>query len=72
MAPNFPKLAGQYEDYLIHSLQAYKSGARVNPVMQGMTAPLSDQDIEDVSAYFAEQQGLITPEGGATADRTVE
>jgi cytochrome c553 len=65
MAPNFPKLAGQYEDYLIHTLHAYKSGARQNPIMQGMAAPLSEQDIEDLAAYYSQQKGLVTLESGA-------
>jgi cytochrome c553 len=70
MAPNFPKLAGQYEDYLVHALHAYKTGARQNPVMQGMAAPLSEQDIEDIAAYYALQRGLVAVEGGATAAPT--
>lgn len=56
--PNFPILAGQYEDYLIHSLQAYKSGARQNPIMKGIVAGLSEQDMEDLAAYFSSQEGL--------------
>jgi cytochrome c553 len=63
-APNFPILAGQYEDYLVQALQDYKSGARENPVMQGMAAPLSEQDMEDLAAYFSAQPGLITPDAG--------
>jgi cytochrome c553 len=60
--PLYPSLAGQYRDYLEVSLKAYKSGARKNPVMAGMAAPLSDQDIKALAAYFAAQQGpLYTP-----------
>lgn len=59
-APNFPILAGQHEDYLLHTLQGYKSGARQNPVMKGMAAGLSEQDMEDLAAYFANQEGLET------------
>ncbi|MGH8503347.1 MAG: c-type cytochrome [Gammaproteobacteria bacterium] len=61
-APNFPKLAGQHEDYLLRALEDYKSGARKNPVMAGMVAPLSEQDMEDLAAFYAQQKGLITPE----------
>jgi cytochrome c553 len=57
-APNFPRLAGQYEDYLAQALKAYKSGARANPIMIGMVAPLSEQDMEDLAAYYATQHGL--------------
>jgi len=49
----YPKLAGQYPDYLAKALRDYKSGARKNPVMAGMAAGLSQKDIEDVAAYFA-------------------
>jgi len=49
----YPKLAGQYPDYLAKALRDYKSGARKNPVMAGMAAGLSQKDIDDVAAYFA-------------------
>ena len=49
----YPKLAGQYPDYLAKALRDYKSGARKNPVMAGMAAGLSQKDIDDVSAYFS-------------------
>ena len=55
-----PRLAGQYENYLVKALKDYKSGARKNPVMAGMVAPLSDQDIKDLAAYYASQKGLKT------------
>lgn len=54
----FPKLAGQTQDYLVHSLTAYKSGKRKNPIMGAQAAALSKADIEDLAAYFAAQQGL--------------
>lgn len=54
----FPKLAGQYEDYLYHSLKDYKSGKRKNPIMNGQVAALSDQDMQDLAAFFAKQKGL--------------
>jgi cytochrome c553 len=56
--PMFPKLAGQHEDYLFHSLQGYKNGKRKNPIMQGQVASLSDQDMKDLAAYFSKQRGL--------------
>ena len=49
----YPKLAGQYPDYLAKALRDYKSGARKNPIMAGMAAGLSQKDIDDVSAYFS-------------------
>jgi cytochrome c553 len=51
--PPNPALAGKPEAEQLKALKDYKSGARANPVMKGMTASLSDQDMEDLAAYFA-------------------
>ncbi|MBD8873583.1 cytochrome c [Rhodanobacter sp. DHB23] len=51
--PQYPRLAGQYNLYLQQVLHEYKDGGRNNPIMKGMVATLSDQDIEDVAAYFS-------------------
>jgi cytochrome c553 len=51
--PQYPRLAGQYNLYLQQALHEYKDGQRNNPIMKGMAATLSDQDIEDVAAYFS-------------------
>ncbi len=51
--PQYPRLAGQYNMYLQQVLHEYKDGQRENPIMKGMVATLSDQDIEDVAAYFS-------------------
>ena len=59
----FPKLAGQYQDYLLHALTAYTTGERTNAIMQGMAAPLSKQDREDLAAWYASQEGLEPLEG---------
>ncbi|MGH8670917.1 MAG: c-type cytochrome [Burkholderiales bacterium] len=59
-SPEFPKLAGQLEDYITKALTDYKSGARQNPIMAGFAATLSEQDIHDLAAYFSSQQGLRT------------
>jgi len=56
--PMHPRLAGQYADYLEFALTSYRSGARDNPIMKGMSAALSDEDIADLAAYFASQKGL--------------
>ncbi|ABA59490.1 c-type cytochrome [Nitrosococcus oceani] len=60
-APQFPKLAGQYAGYLVHALTAYQVGDRTDPVMQPMAASLSEQDKEDLAAYYASQTGLTLP-----------
>ena len=59
-APAFPKLAGQHASYLAKSLTEYKSGTRKDPIMAGMAAALSKEDIENVAAYYASQSGLKT------------
>ena len=61
IAPNFPVLAGQHADYLIHSLKQYRSGERNNALMAPMAAGLSDTDIADLAAYYAAMRGLTTP-----------
>jgi len=58
--PQYPRIAGQYADYLAKSMQDYKSGVRKNPIMAGIVAPLSKEDIEDLAAYFAAQKGDLT------------
>ncbi|GAB3356351.1 c-type cytochrome [Lysobacter tyrosinilyticus] len=50
--PTYPKLAGQYGDYIAHSLQAYREGKRENALMSGQAAELTDQQIADLGAYF--------------------
>lgn len=54
-APNYPKIAGQHEGYLVSQLQGFKNGQRKDPSMAPMAAPLSEQDMLDISAYFASQ-----------------
>lgn len=56
--PSYPNLAGQYESYLIKALSDYRSGARNNAIMQSFAANLSNQDIEDLAAWYASQEGL--------------
>jgi cytochrome c553 len=51
--PQYPRLAGQYNMYLQQVLHEYKDGQRNNAIMKGMVATLSEQDIEDVAAYFS-------------------
>ena len=58
---DYPRLGGQYPDYLMKALRDYKSGARKNPIMAGFAATLSDKDIENVAAYFASQPPALAP-----------
>ena len=54
--PMWPNLAGQHAPYLVKQLKDFKSGARKDPVMAPMAAPLSGQDMENLGAYFASQK----------------
>jgi cytochrome c553 len=59
-APNFPNLAGQHRDYLKHSLEQYKSQGRQNAIMVGFAGPLTEEDINTITAYYSGQSGLQT------------
>jgi cytochrome c553 len=52
VAPN-PKLAGIPEADLLKALKDFKSGAKSSPMMNGIAATLSDQDMENFAAYYA-------------------
>ena len=54
----YPKLAGQSEQYIVRQLTSFKAAKRQNPIMMGMAAPLSTQDMHDVGAYFASKTAL--------------
>ena len=54
--PLWPKLAGQHAAYLTKQMKAFRSGERKDPVMAPMAMPLSDADIEDISAFYASQK----------------
>lgn len=61
----YPKLAGQGAKYLYKQLKDFKSGVRKDPVMAGQVSGLSDQDMKDIAAYYAEQEttvGLVKKE----------
>jgi len=58
-APDYPKLGGQYADYLGKALRDYKSGARKNPIMAGFAGTLTQKDIENVAAYYASQPPVL-------------
>lgn len=49
-----PKLAGQHADYLVAALQAYKAGLREHSTMQAQAVKLSDEDMADIAAWFAQ------------------
>ena len=51
----WPSLAGQHAKYTVIQLQAFKDGNRQDAMMTPMAAPLSDQDIQDIAAFYATQ-----------------
>ena len=53
ITPDAPNIAGQTEPYLTIQMQAFKTGVRKNDAMSVVTPPLSDEDIEDLAAYYA-------------------
>ena len=57
---DFPKLGGQYPDYLAKALRDYKSGDRKNAIMAGFAKPLSKQDIDNLAAYYAAAPAVVS------------
>lgn len=57
--PNFPKLAGQQQQYLAKQLVDFKSGARTDAMMAGMVAGLSESDITTLTTYYAERVRVV-------------
>ena len=58
ISPDYPNLGGQYASYLVKALRDYRDGRRTNVIMAPMAANLTDQDIEDLAAWYASQEGL--------------
>lgn len=56
VVPTNPVLAGQNADYIAAQLAAFKAGTRTSPIMQGMAAPLSPEDMRNVGAWFESQK----------------
>lgn len=61
----YPVLAGQYADYLGHSLQGYRDGSRDHVMMSMQAADLTDQQIANLSAYFASRQSSLATIAGS-------
>jgi len=60
LSPTWPTLAGQHEDYLVHSLNQYRDGTRKDPVMAPLAMALSDDDVVLLAKYYARLDGLET------------
>ena len=65
--PANPNLAGQGAEYITRQLQQFKSGLRANPVMGGMVASLTPDEMVALGMYFSRQK----PKGGAAKDPTL-
>jgi len=66
IVPNWPKLAGQHADYLERQIKLIKSNDRTVIEMSAFVSSLSDQDIEDIAAWYSSQ----TNNGGVVADES--
>lgn len=55
-SPANPILQGQHPEYIAKQLAEFKSGKRKNAIMQGMAAPLSDDDMKHIAAFYASKQ----------------
>ncbi|HEV8692041.1 MAG TPA: c-type cytochrome [Ideonella sp.] len=55
-APANPILQGQHAEYIAKQLADFKSGKRDNPIMKGMAAPLTEDDMQNVAAFYAGKQ----------------
>ena len=56
-----PKIAGQHQAYLVKALQEYKSGSRTHPSMRAIASSLSDQDMANIAAYYAQLGLRVAP-----------
>jgi cytochrome c553 len=66
--PIWPSLAGQHASYLYKQLMDFKEGRRVNASMTGMVAPLSEEDMRDLAAFYEGQ----APKAVAVDDELLE
>jgi cytochrome c553 len=64
LVPENPSLAAQHPEYLYKQLRNFKTGERKNPIMNGIAATLSDEQMHDLAAYFAGQKARL----GSTSD----
>ena len=62
IAPTYPTLAGQHEDYIARALDEYQKGGRKNPIMKGFVATLKDADIAVIAGYFSKLQPSLATE----------
>ena len=63
--PTYPKIGGQYRDYIAHAIQMYRDGGREHALMSQQAIGLTDQQIADVAAYFASRPTQLRDLHGA-------
>ena len=61
-SPINPKIGGQHERYLFLSLKEYRDGGRSHSLMRGSVLSRTDQELEDIAAYYASQPGYLEPD----------
>ena len=62
-----PKLGGQKTAYLVAALQGYRDGTRQHPTMQAQASSMSDEDMQDLAAYFSSVGNATVAAGGSEA-----
>lgn len=67
--PEWPSLAGQHANYTVAQLAAFKAGERQNALMSPMSMGLSEQDMQDLAAYYAAQAVKVEPVPPAAVER---
>ncbi len=51
--PMWPNLAGQHDVYLVKQMKMFRDGTRTDPLMSAMAKPLSDEDMDNLAAYYS-------------------
>ncbi|MDH4255064.1 MAG: cytochrome c4 [Gammaproteobacteria bacterium] len=60
--PKPPVLSGQHQEYIVHALGQYRSGARSGTVMSAFAAGLTEDDVEAIAMFYSRRQGVVTPD----------
>lgn len=60
--PNYPHLHGQHRTYILREMRAFRDGKRQDPIMTPMLGTLSDQDLQDIAAYYASFNTILGSE----------
>lgn len=66
-----PKLGGQHANYIVAALRAYQTGERAHPTMQAQAADLTEEDMENIAAYFA-SLGNPQPNNSVSYDKAAQ